>query len=417
MKLFPNGHATHPHWQMAADMVLAQLRACMKQDAFASTPSLGLVYITDHFAAYAQALFDHLAEELPAVTQWSGTVGVGIFGNSTEYIDTPALSVMLCDLPAAEFRVFSGTAPLSQAIVQGFEAHTALVHADSHTPELSELIVDLANSTDSGAVFGGLASSRGDVVQFARSFSDSASKRNQGVYSGGLSGVAFSPRISMMTRVTQGCLPFGEVHQISAAKDHVVLTLDDAPALYALMQALHVPIDNPRSAVDKVRETLVGLSLPDQEVLRPTGGLDDAAMVRHIIGLDPVRHGVAIAHAVSAGMQLVFCKRDAASAKADLLRMATEIRESLEPQDMEPEAWVTAGQVPQMPRQGRRIAGAIYISCTGRGGPHFGAPHAELHVIRRALGDVPLVGFMAAGEIAHQQVYGYSGVLTVFMAG
>ena len=27
MKLFPNGHATHPHWQMAADMVLAQLRA------------------------------------------------------------------------------------------------------------------------------------------------------------------------------------------------------------------------------------------------------------------------------------------------------------------------------------------------------------------------------------------------------
>jgi hypothetical protein len=24
---------------------------------------------------------------------------------------------------------------------------------------------------------------------------------------------------------------------------------------------------------------------------------------------------------------------------------------------------------------------------------------------------------MAAGEIAHQQVYGYSGVLTVFMAG
>ena len=85
---------------MAADMVLAQLRACMKQDAFAAHPSLGLVYITDHFAAYAQELLDHLADELPAVAQWSGTVGVGIFGNSTEYIDTPALSVMLCDLPA-----------------------------------------------------------------------------------------------------------------------------------------------------------------------------------------------------------------------------------------------------------------------------------------------------------------------------
>jgi hypothetical protein len=27
---------------------------------------------------------------------------------------------------------------------------------------------------------------------------------------------------------------------------------------------------------------------------------------------------------------------------------------------------------------------------------------------------VPLVGFFASGEIAHRQLYGYSGVLTVF---
>jgi len=142
--------------------------------------------------------------------------------------------------------------------------------------------------------------------------------------------------------------------------------------------------------------------------------VEDAAMVRHIIGLDPVRHGVAVAHAVSEGMQLVLCKRDAASAKADLLRMATEIRESLEPLEAEAEPWVTTGASLGMSRQGRRIAGAIYISCTGRGGSHFGAPNAELNIIRRALGDVPLVGFLAVGEIANQQIYGYTGVLTVF---
>jgi len=34
--------------------------------------------------------------------------------------------------------------------------------------------------------------------------------------------------------------------------------------------------------------------------------------------------------------------------------------------------------------------------------------------VRHALGDVPLVGFFAAGEIAHQNLYGYTGVLTVF---
>jgi len=60
------------------------------------------------------------------------------------------------------------------------------------------------------------------------------------------------------------------------------------------------------------------------------------------------------------------------------------------------------------------IRGAVYISCNGRGGPHFGAPSAELKIVQRALGDVPLVGFFAAGEIARRHLYGYTGVLTVF---
>jgi len=64
------------------------------------------------------------------------------------------------------------------------------------------------------------------------------------------------------------------------------------------------------------------------------------------------------------------------------------------------------------PRQ--QIAGAVYVSCSGRGGPHFGGPSAEMQIVRRALGDVPLVGFFAAGEIAGSSVYGYTGVLTVF---
>jgi small ligand-binding sensory domain FIST len=37
-----------------------------------------------------------------------------------------------------------------------------------------------------------------------------------------------------------------------------------------------------------------------------------------------------------------------------------------------------------------------------------------LQVVRNALGDVPLVGFFAGGEIARHHLYGYTGVLTVF---
>jgi small ligand-binding sensory domain FIST len=124
--------------------------------------------------------------------------------------------------------------------------------------------------------------------------------------------------------------------------------------------------------------------------------------VRHLIGIDQARQAVAIGEAVEPGTQLAFCTRDAQAARRDLVRICSELRD-------EAETPGTSGEV-------RRIAGAIYVSCTGRGGAHFGAPSAELQTVRRALGDVPLVGFYAAGEIARRHLYGYTGVLTAFLA-
>ena len=129
MQLFPFGHATHPQWQMAAGLVLAQLRAQMTLPGYAPSPTLGLLYITDHYATSAQDILDHLGAELPEVTDWSGTVGVGIASSNVEYFDEPALAVMLCALPPDQYRVFSGVAPLAST----FTPHTALVHADAGT--------------------------------------------------------------------------------------------------------------------------------------------------------------------------------------------------------------------------------------------------------------------------------------------
>ncbi|HYP71708.1 MAG TPA: hypothetical protein VEP93_12555, partial [Variovorax sp.] len=135
MKLFPSGHATHPEWRTAADLVLAQLRAQMTQADYATSPTLGLLYITDLFVPHAQEILEHLGAELPEITDWSGTTGIGIAANNAEYFDEPAMAVMLCELPSDQFRVFSGVAPLGNADTpraggpnQHFQAHTALVH-------------------------------------------------------------------------------------------------------------------------------------------------------------------------------------------------------------------------------------------------------------------------------------------------
>ncbi len=141
--------------------------------------------------------------------------------------------------------------------------------------------------------------------------------------------------------------------------------------------------------------------------------------MRHLVGIDPGRAAVAVADAVERGMQLAFCHRSTEAARRDLVRVCAEIREELEPETLTLETALAlhAGDADSAPHPARQIAGAVYVSCAGRGGPHFGAPSAELAIVRHALGDVPLVGFFANGEIAHRHLYGYTGVLTVFTAG
>jgi small ligand-binding sensory domain FIST len=411
MKLFPFGHATHPQWRMAAGLVLAQLRAQMTLPDYASEPKLALLYITDHYANEAKALLDHLRQELPGVCDWAGTVGVGIAVNNAEYMDEPAMAVMLCDVPQERYRVFSGVTPLPAGW-----ADTALVHADPATPDLAELITEVAGRTQQGYLFGGLTSSRTRSVQFALSADRPQSVASGGVLEGGLSGVAFAPSVALLSRVTQGCQPVASEREITAADKHVVLTIDGEPALDVMLEALDIRLSEPQKAIPVVRSTLVGLSPAGQSGVGRAGNLGTDVLVRHIVGLDPMRQGVAVAEHLEPGMRLTFCRRDVHAARADLVRVCAEIREELEPEMLSIEAinGLSDDPVPTLPQAGKRIAGAVYVSCTGRGGPHFGGPSAEMQIIRHALGDVPLVGFFAAGEIARHHLYGYTGVLTVF---
>jgi small ligand-binding sensory domain FIST len=429
MKLFPYAHATHPQWRMAAALVLAQLRAQMALPDFAATPSLALLYVTDHYADEAQAILEHLSAEMPEVTDWAGTVGVGISANNVEYFDEPALCVMLCDLSPDQYRVFSGVAPLMAsgraAGSQGFEAHTALVHADARTPELAELITEVADRTRSGYVFGGLAGSRGTSVQFSLGSAGNLTGQGaaSGVYFGGLSGVAFGQDVGLVSRVTQGAQPVDRERTVTAADGNLVLELDGEPALDVLLRERVISLDKPEQAMPRLRATLVGLTHAESEAVpsvantsRMRGQFGTEVMVRHLIGLDPGRRGIAIADVVPVGTRLAFCERNAQAARADLIRVCAEVREELEPEEvgMSTASALASPEPDATPHPGRRIAGAVYVSCAGRGGPHFGSPSAELQTVRRALGDVPLVGYFAGGEIAHHRLYGYTGVLTVF---
>jgi small ligand-binding sensory domain FIST len=398
MSPFLHAHATHPDWRAALLLALTQIDA--QRGAAGAPPTLGWVYLTDRYAADADALFAELQRRTPGVA-WVGAVGVGVCASGVEYFDEPALVLLMAAMPRERFRVFSGSRPLRE-----FAAHTAQVHADPATPDVAGLIADMSDRTATGYLFGGLASSRSSTLHVA-----------DAVLHGGLSGVAFDDQVALVSRVTQGCQPVGRARRITAAERNVITRLDDLPALDCLLGDLQLEGTDPRAALPRLRATLVGLTDPGDAAAAPArhGAFGADTRVRHLIGLDPGRRGIALADEAEVGQWLAFCHRDTEAARRDLRRICAEIREEVEPEAL-PLATALArkagGDAADATVPG--IAGAIYVSCSGRGGPHFGAPSAELQIVRHALGDVPLAGFFAAGEIARHHLYGYTGVLTVF---
>ncbi|MFG1344339.1 FIST N-terminal domain-containing protein [Xanthobacter autotrophicus DSM 431] len=377
MSKFIYAHAGDANWQMALGSCWAQIRH-QRQDA--STPNLGWCYLTDHHTSAAGNIMEALRERLPEV-HWVGTVGIGVAAEAVEYFDAPGMVLMLADLPDGSFRLFSSPSPLD---AHGFEAFTALVHADGTSPDLPDQLKALSGRTATGYLFGGLSSARNQPLLFADE-----------VLLGGLSGVAFAHEVPALSRVTQGCQPIGPQRIITRAEGNYLVSLDNRPALACALADLGLGEEIPDPELrQELAQTLAGLSTPGEDVSAKPGQFGTNTEVRHLLGVGRKAGVLVVAEQIKAGMQLAFCKRNAEAAKADLRRIVSEVRAQAE----------AAGG----------IRGALYISCSGRGGPHFGKANAEFQMVSEGLGPVPLVGFFAGGEIARHHLYGYTGVLTVF---
>lgn len=369
---FRVGHGRSQHWQEAVEAALRQLGDPP------SGANLGFVYVTDHLAPAGRAIVSYL-QQATGVEDWVGSTGIGILATGVEYLDEPAVVVMLGSLPEGEFQVFSPAASLpalGSLTPAGFEAaHLALVHAGPHDDALPAQLAELCAGLASGYLVGGITSSRTRAYHFARA-----------AFEEQLSGVVFSGAVPVAVRLTQGCSPLA-AHAprpvITAGEGNMIATLDHRPALDVLCEVLGI------AATDAdLREHLQGIHIG-----LPVAGSDTGDyLVRNLLGLDRKHGRLVIGEQVQVGQSVLFCRRDAQSAHEDLLRMLDAVRAGL------------AGP----PR------GGLYFSCLGRGERLFGRRSAELAIIQERLGDVPLAGFFCNGEIAHDRLYGYTGVLLLF---
>lgn len=404
---FRHAHGSHADWSVAVEECLLSLGRYAGDDRYVRSPNLGFLYLTDALQPHAEQILT-LLKSRTGIPNWVGTVGVGICAGDVEYTDEPAVSVLLGQFAAGSFNVFSGTQrppTLGTRTDSGAEAaFTALVHADPSTPDLPELIVDMARKVESGYLFGGLASGRTRPVQIA-----------DRVLSGGLSGVVFASDVNLVSRVTQGVhpLPGAGRRRVTRASANLIAELDGRRAFDVLLEDAGIRDKVAAlSAADGAREARSQLQALGRRGLFigiEPGGADGYRertphadyMARHVVALDPAQGVVAVAAPMQEGQSVSFCTRDEAAARKDLIRICAEIRDHLHERQ---EATGT-------PVQAR---GALYVSCLGRGSHMFGEQHEELRLIRRQLGEVPLAGFYANGEIGGRNLYGFTGVLTVF---
>ena len=368
MAQFRYAHAGGKDWREAAQSVVSQLAG--------AAGTLGFLYVTDVVAAQLPDILS-MCRKATGVTHWVGTVGLGVCATGQEYLDEPAVVAMLGDFEPDAFKVFSGITDADdvrkvELRCGGSQAAFALIHADPTSAQISELVPQLADKLESGFILGGLTSSRHQNFQVA-----------DRVIDGGISGVAFADTVTIATRLTQGCSPIGPKHRVTSCQRNIIMTLDGKPALEVFLEDIG---ESMGSDIERIGgHVFVGIAIPGSD----TGDY----IVRNLVGIDPTNKLIAIGEIVESGASIMFCRRDAETAQEDMTRMLTSIKQGL--------------YAP--PR------GAVYYSCLGRGASLFGPNSEELKMIRSALGDFPLVGFFCNGEISHNRLYGYTGVLTLFV--
>ena len=339
---------------------------------------LGILYTAESFAPHLDAMTGLLRERL-GVPDWVSAVGCGVIASGEEHYGESGAAVLIVDMPGDGYRLFAGGRDAGSNLAAREPTWLAeavmplvLAHVDPRYPEAMDAVQGLAAGTG-GFLVGGLTAAAGDAPHEA------------GGATGCLSGVALSPAaVEVATALSQGCIPLGPSRIVTRGKDNVLIELDGRPALDVFFEDIGEEL-----ASDLRR--LGGLVF----AAIPVEGSDTADYtVRNLVGIDPTSKVVAIAEAVPEGGKVRFCRRDRESAVEDMRRMTADLQHRI---------------------GNRPIRGGIYVSCAARGPNQFEPSESETGIIRDALGDFPLVGFFANGELNRDRIYAYTGVLTLFL--
>ena len=392
-------------WREAAKAVLKKLE---EADLSSSSYTLGFLYITDSLADDATSIFNLLRSVLD-VQHWTGTIGIGIYTNDAVYIDQPAISLMLGQIDSKELCAFQFSAGQKDPALEDWTSTADPMLVFVHGNPLSEkdpaqCFKELAANTK-GFLLGGLSSSRTAHVQFS----------DKPLEEFDLSGLAFSQNIPVASVLSQGCIPVAGMHTITRGDGNLIREIDHKKAADVFENDLRdmaikkIGRDPDKVLIDEADIADIEEIIPETEELQPVfSGEIHAAfplsssdqkdyLVRNIIGIDPDEGTMAVSEHVSTGQRILFVHLDTSTVEEDLKTQLRAFHERVVKDygSFSPKA-------------------ALYVSCVARGISRD-VSASEINILHDFLGDVPLTGFYAGGEVSNAEFYGYSGILTLFL--
>ncbi len=354
---------------------------------------LAFVFFSPHFSSEARDIIEMIHEKLRPQTL-IGCMGEGVIGGKNEIEEHPGLvlwGIRNAGMQVVPFMLTpktEGDAPSLEGWPVGLastdHSYTFFLFADPFSTPIDELFCLLDQHVPGSSAIGGIASGGMDV-------GESRLVLNREIIGSGVVGVAVQGGVEIRTVVSQGCQPIGERYVVTKVDRNIIQELGGIPPLERLETTLKALGE--REQLQAAHGLQVGIAIDEH---RSEFGQGDF-LIRGLLGADRQSGSLAIADFVQEGQTIQFHVRDAHAASADFHLLLSKER---------------------MTHPDRLPKGALLFSCNGRGQRFFETPHHDVTTVQQRIGDIPLAGFFAGGEIGpvsgKNYLHGYTASMALF---
>ena len=360
----------HPDSASAVGEVIGEIL-----EAVGPSPDLAVLFTSASHREAISEVADAIHQVL-APSALLGAAAVSVIGGPLEVEERPAVSLWAAtQCPAQSVRLEAVRGPDGWAVGgMPVDAEGTLLVLPDPFSFPSEVLL---NTGPEMTVVGGLASAAGRP-------GGNRLVLGQQVFSDGAVGVLLDPGVEVRTVVSQGCRPIGQPFTVTNSEGNIVSEMGG------------------RSAVDRLRETLLGLDEAERALVSKglhIGIVIDEHksqfdrgdfLIRGLVGADEETGALAVGDSVDVGTTVQFQVRDAATADEDLRELMAD---------------ASAGS-------------ALVFTCNGRGTHLFDGPDHDAAVVHEALERAPVAGMFCAGELGpiggHNFLHGFTASVVLF---